>query len=274
LRDGEAAAPAFAVLLCRIAAARAVNADLLNAAIHGRAITALTPAPVATVTPSGSAATSATGSSAASVTDTGATSATGSAASATGSTATAADPSGATGNSPAPGADPSATGTATSIGSAAPPATAAPAVLAALNRLLAGEHAAVYAYPLVITRGPHSKRTLAAELWQAHRTERDELAVRLHAAGVVPVAADPAYQVGRLPTTTAKAAALAARIESGLAALATDVIAAGPAAVDPDRALGANQLVLSARRTADWTGRPNAFPGLITTPTPTPTASP
>jgi hypothetical protein len=254
LGDGEAAAPAFAVLLCRIAAALAVNADLLNTANHGKPILALTPIPAAAAVPAAEPI----------------------------STDLPTDP-----------ADP-------------PAAEATTPVLSALNRLLAGEHAAVFAYPLIIARGGKNRRTSSTALWQAHRAERDDLEVRLLAAGVAPVTAEPAYEVGTPPTTSARAAALAARIERGLAALATDVIAASAApsaaattspeaaatgptggtsagasaagataagsattaatpaprlVVDPYRALGAGQLVLAARRTAAWTARPAAFPG-------------
>jgi hypothetical protein len=127
-----------------------------------------------------------------------------------------------------------------------------------LNRLLAGEHAAVFAYPLIIARVAGNRRALATALWEAHRQDRDELQVQLVGAGMQPVAAEPAYNVGTAPSNPARAAALAARVERGLAALAADVVAVPRGR---DRNIGADQLVLAARRTAGWTGQPIAFPG-------------
>jgi hypothetical protein len=259
LRDGEAAAPALAVLLCRIAAALAANADLLNTALHAKPFQALTPIPVpgaddaqATADPTEPNATLS-----AEPTDPS------NPADAAASTDVA-DPTAAAGSSE------TTSSPQVSLGEAQTP------VLIALNRLLAGEHAAVYAYPLVIARGARNRRTLAAQLWQAHRTERDELQVTLTAAAVQPVAAQPGYEVGSVPTTSSRAAALALRIERGLAALATDVIAASTAPTtagtpDPYRAVGADQLVLSARRAVGWSARPTAFPGQAAAPASTPT---
>jgi uncharacterized protein DUF4439 len=254
LRDGEAAAPAFAVLLCRIAAARIVNADLLGVAVGRKPSGVLKPErPAPAASPPAPSPGSSPGSSTPSASGTGA-----SAPASTTGAPTSTDPVETGPADPADLKDPDT-----------------PALIA-LDRLLAGEHAAVFAYPLVIARTTGSRRTLAAALWQAHRTERDELATRLLNAGARPAVAEPAYDVGTLPSSSARAAALAARVESGLAALAADLVATGEAG-DGDRVLGADQLVLAARQTAGWTGRPAAFPGLTvprsTTATPTAWAS-
>jgi hypothetical protein len=132
--------------------------------------------------------------------------------------------------------------------------------LIALDRLLAGKHAAVFAYPLIVARVGKSRRDRAMTLWQAHRAERDELTERLVLAGLRPATAEAAYDVGTLPRTSARAAALAARVEGGLAALATDLLAAGQAGSE-ERSLGGDHLVLAARRAAGWTARPIPFPG-------------
>ncbi|HST85383.1 MAG TPA: DUF4439 domain-containing protein [Kineosporiaceae bacterium] len=238
LRDGEAAAPAFAVLLCRIAAARIINADLLGAAIGRAPSGVLRPAPAELA----------------------------------GSTASAAPTAGPTAADPtADLADQGDPGDLTDQRDLSEPSTP---VQVALVRLLAGQHAAVFAYPLVVARTSGSRRTLAGTLWQAHRTERDELSVQLLTARIQPAVAEPAYDVGTPPTSSAKAAALAARVERGLAALATELLAAGTAG-DDDRVLGADQLAVAARRMAGWTGKPTAFPGLIerSTPAATPSAT-
>jgi hypothetical protein len=225
LRDGEAAGPAFAVLLCRIAASRAADVDLLGQALGRSAHGVLTPAKpldAATATPSAS-----------------------------GSPSTSA---------------PASDVPATDVPSSVPLGTDDPTTqdgaptptVTALNRILAGEHAAVFAYPLVVAR-IGSRRSLAEALWQEHRNERDRLTLRLLAEDAEPATAAPAYEVGTPPTTPALAAALAAKVERGLAGLASDLIAV---ATGDDRALGADQLVLAARRAARWTGRPIALPGL------------
>ncbi len=235
LRDGEAAAPAFAVLLCRIAAARIIHVDLLSAAIGRPRPGVLQPAPATSSPANSSAATPAAADRATT------------------------DPADAAGlDGPIDPAD--LTGPTT------------PAQVA-LDRLLAGEHATVFAYPLIIARTSGGRRRLAAELWQAHRTERDKLSARLLVEGIKPAVAEPAYDVVTLPTSSRRAAALAGRLERGLAALAANLLAAGSAA-DDDRILGADQLVLAARRMAGWTGKPTAFPGLVSRATPVATPSP
>jgi hypothetical protein len=305
LRDGLAAAPAFAVLFCRIAAARAVNADLVAAAASRPVMGVLEPAPEAITTPTTSGSSASSGSSAGSASGS-APATTSAAATTSGGTTTS------TGTTTTSGGTVTETGTTTSNPATSGPtttgstpgnsATPTPVELEeldepagpieiALDRLLAGEHAAVFAYPLLVARAGSGRRTLASTLWQIHRTDRDDLSRRLISAGVRPTVAEPAYDVGTAPSTAAKTAALAARIENGLAALATDLLAAsagnspsptgtptsspGPDdAVNGDLLFGADQLVLSARRAAAWSGRPDAFPGQIVRTPATPTASP
>jgi uncharacterized protein DUF4439 len=288
LRDGLAAAAPFAVLLCRIAAARVINADLLSAAIGEQPPGRLRPAGVPTVTAAPSTgATVHTGlpSPAASAPVRGAprpvptspgdrsaldalfdtpdplvrtpTPLSTTALDTTALDTTTIDPTPGARTTPTPHRpNPAATG---SKGPADLRDPGTPALIA-LDRLLAGEHAAVFAYPLIIARTRAEPRDQATALWTAHRNERDQLSVRLLTAGVRSAVAEPAYDVGALPTTAAKAATLAARVEGGLAALATDLLAAGRPA-DADRTLGADHLVTAARRTARWTATPIAFPG-------------
>lgn len=128
----------------------------------------------------------------------------------------------------------------------------------ALNRLLAGEHAAFYAYPLVIAHIDSSRKAAAETLWEDHRQQRDELERVLIAAGAEPAEASAAYQV-TTPETTTKAAALATLVERRLSGLAVDVIAvAEDASV---KALAAGILVSATRRQAVWSNKPVAQPG-------------
>ena len=128
----------------------------------------------------------------------------------------------------------------------------------ALNRLLAGEHAAFYAYPLVIAHIDAGRKAVAEILWEAHRQQRDELERLLIAAGVEPAEASAAYEVAT-PETTAKAGALATLVERRLSGLAVDVIAvAQDASV---KSLAAGILVASTRRQAAWSNKPVTEPG-------------
>nr|WP_269328008.1 ferritin-like domain-containing protein [Kineosporia mesophila] len=128
----------------------------------------------------------------------------------------------------------------------------------ALNRLLAGEHAAFYAYPLVVAHIGGDRREVADEIWEVHRQQRDELERLLLAANVDPVQGSAAYSVTP-PTSAGKAAALATTIEQRLAGLAVDVIAV--AQDDTVTTTAAGVLVDCTRRQAAWTKKPVADPG-------------
>ena len=133
-----------------------------------------------------------------------------------------------------------------------------PAAGAALSMLLAAEHAAVFGYGLITARADGARQVLARSLWLDHRVRRDQLQARLAAAGVTPPAARPAYDVGRPPVTPAQVAALAARVEDGMAtvALSTVTTTSGPLRIE-----AALDLVHAARRSADWRGTPEPLPG-------------
>jgi len=128
----------------------------------------------------------------------------------------------------------------------------------ALGRLLAGEYAAVFAYPAIVARCAPGRRTTAQELWQAHVSARDELERLLaDGAGEAP-APSPAYDIGEPPADPAAAARLAATVESRLAGLA--VAATAPATGD-ERLLVARSAVTAVRRSAFWGASPRALPG-------------
>jgi hypothetical protein len=204
--------PATAGLLARLAAARAVHADLIAAA-------AGLPTPPEVAATAGLSADS----------------------------------------SPRPSAD------TTPDGSPSPAASASPAESRldrdsadAISSLLAGEHAAVFAYGLIAARSPSGQKAQALRRWEAHRARRDALERRLVAARRTPVAAEPGYQLGPLPTTPAQVAALATRVEEGLAAVATQAVTASTGAV---RLEAATDLVRAARTAAVWRGTAVPLPG-------------
>lgn len=127
----------------------------------------------------------------------------------------------------------------------------------ALAALIAGEHAAVYAYGVVVALVPPRARDRAREAWSWHMARRDVLEERLLAAGVQPPAAAPAYDLGTAPSAAA-AAALAATVEDRLATLGARTVAATSG---PDRSDAAEALVAGARRAAAWRGRGTSLPG-------------
>lgn len=128
----------------------------------------------------------------------------------------------------------------------------------AVSAILSGEHAAVFAYGLITARAQPTREGLARQLWAAHRIRRDELTRRLVAAGRSPVPAEPAYDLGQPPTTPAQVAALAARVEDGLAAVALRAVTGTTGAA---RLEAAGDLILAARRAATWRGTTVALPG-------------
>jgi len=221
LTDVGTTGPGMATLLARLAACRAVHADLLRRRTGQAPLGLLQPAPAATAAPTAGAA-APTGSAAAS---------------ADGAIATA-------GDAAAPAATPSP------LPSAAGQAFAA---------LLAGEHAAVFAYGVLTARATSSHQALARDLWAEHRQARDTLAALLVAHNETPPAADPAYDVGPMPTTQAQVTALAVRVEKGLATVAAVAVAQSEGDL---RRLAAGYLVAAARRSAGWTGSTDALPGL------------
>jgi Domain of unknown function (DUF4439) len=216
LDDLRVVSPGLAVLLARIAAARATHADLLAAKAGLRIPAALR-----------------TSSSAAQA---------------------AAPPSPA----PLPGAAPPVGSPSDSSSGAGPAADGlSDAAREALAALTAGEHAAVYAYGVVVALVATRARDRARDAWSWHMARRDVLEERLLAAGVEPPPAAPAYHLGTAPSAAA-ATALAATVEDRLATLAARTVAATSG---PDRSDAAEALVAVARRAAAWRGSGLPLPG-------------
>ncbi|WP_432545153.1 DUF4439 domain-containing protein [Kineococcus sp. SYSU DK002] len=141
----------------------------------------------------------------------------------------------------------------------APPPATGPAdesATGALQAALAGEHAAVFGFGLVVGRLAEPRRGEAAADLAAHRVARDDLVDRITAAGATPVRSAPGYDVDA-PTAEA-ALALAASVQERLTTLYA-AVAAGPTA---DRALGAAAAVTAARAARRWGSTVAAFPGL------------
>jgi hypothetical protein len=133
-----------------------------------------------------------------------------------------------------------------------------PAAATGLSRLLQAEHAAVFAYGLITARVPDARRASARALWLSHRVRRDQLERALSQAGVTPPAALPAYRVGAAPSTPAQTAALAARVEDGMATVALATVTTTSGDVRNQAAL---DLIRAARRATGWRGTSVPLPG-------------
>lgn len=133
----------------------------------------------------------------------------------------------------------------------------------ALTRMLAGEHAAVYAYGVVTARVSDRLRERATAGWQAHVLRRDALKETLLRADVTPPVAAAAYDLGTMTSGSAGAVALATRVEAAVAEVAVSAVHLTHA---QHRTAAATAVVDAARRQASWTRGPVALPGLPADP--------
>ncbi|MER5783755.1 ferritin-like domain-containing protein [Streptomyces mobaraensis] len=134
-----------------------------------------------------------------------------------------------------------------------------PAVLTAVQAALAAEHAAVYGYGVVGARAGEERAQEAREAYEAHRARRDALRRTVHDLGAAPVVAEAAY-VLPFPVPDAPAAArLAAELESRVAAVYADLVAAADGALRGEAAAALREAAVRGTR---WRGGSVAFPGL------------
>jgi Domain of unknown function (DUF4439) len=131
--------------------------------------------------------------------------------------------------------------------------------VAALLAALEAEQAAIYAYGLVGARAGARSRPAAVAALQAHTLQRDLLAARISAAGRRPPAGEPAYALPFPVTSAATAGALAAHVETELAARYADLVAA---AAPGRRREAASWLTRAAAAASAWGAVLTPFPGL------------
>lgn len=129
-----------------------------------------------------------------------------------------------------------------------------------LQAVLAGEHAAVYAYGVVggILHGQPDDLA-ARSTYDLHRLRRDRVTALLVASGSTPVGTAAAYDLDGPVRTPRQARALAARVEDALIGPYADLVGQ---AEDGLRATAAAWCSESATRSIGWGGAPTAFPGL------------
>lgn len=137
------------------------------------------------------------------------------------------------------------------------------AAVAALQDVLAAEHAAVYVYSVLGAQTSQSTQpSLYARVTSAfvtHRARRDALLVRIGQLGGDPVAASPAYAVPADLSRPDRIDAVALKLETACAATYAYAVAS---TTGHDRSWATTALVDAAAREVGFGGRPEAFPGL------------
>jgi 3-methyladenine DNA glycosylase/8-oxoguanine DNA glycosylase len=143
--------------------------------------------------------------------------------------------------------------------------------LDALQRTLAGEHAAIFvlaalggrASTTTPTASDHALREALDRAYDAHVDRRDQLRTMVTAAGGDPVAAEPAYRLPAAVTAAAAGpisiAAAALRIQR---ACATTYAALVAATEGEERRWAVEALLTIAVGEAAFGGEPEALPGL------------
>ncbi len=133
----------------------------------------------------------------------------------------------------------------------------------ALSAALVAEHAAIYGYGVLGAHLSGGALTQAQQAEAAHRTRRDELLVRLSAAGVTPPAASVAYALPFPVTDAESAQKLAVQLEERTAAVWR--VGLGPTSGD-ERKMALNALVDGALRAARWRRAVGIAPGTVPLP--------
>jgi hypothetical protein len=135
--------------------------------------------------------------------------------------------------------------------------------LEALQRTLAGEHAAIW---VLATLGGRASTLTDAALrdaldaaYDVHLQRRDQLRTLVFGAGGDPVAAEPAYRLPSPLDTATRIEAEALRVQR---ACATTYAALVAATTGPDRRWAVDALIATAVGEADFGGPPEALPGL------------
>ncbi len=134
-----------------------------------------------------------------------------------------------------------------------------PAELQAHQTLLAGLHAAIYAYQVIAGQNSGSTRSRALARVAQHEQRSAAIQRTLTIAKQKPVAAKPGYVLTEVPNSATAAAKLAATLETQLAAAAADVVGA----TNPKNRINPANWQLEYHQQAQaWGGELSTFPGL------------
>lgn len=133
------------------------------------------------------------------------------------------------------------------------------AELAALQKALAAEHAAVYGYGVVGGRVGEDRRGEARTAYDAHRARRDTLTRQVRDLGGTPEPSAAGYTLPFPVTDPASAVRLAVELEDRVAGVYSDLVRAS---AGERRGTAAGALREAAVRAVRWRGESVAFPGL------------
>ena len=133
----------------------------------------------------------------------------------------------------------------------------------ALQKALAGEHAAVHLFGLLGAQSSKSRQPILFRqlnaAYGAHRTARDQLTVLITAKGSDPVAAEVSYDVPGPVATPAEVVAVALTIERRLTSIHGELVANTSGS---DRRWAIRALDAGALRELTFGAQPEHFPGL------------
>ncbi|MEU6999126.1 ferritin-like domain-containing protein [Nonomuraea sp. NPDC046570] len=141
----------------------------------------------------------------------------------------------------------------------------------ALRKVLAAEHAAVYAYGLLGARTTGALRSRVSAAFDAHRGMRDQLRSLITTRGGKPSEPEASYALPVTPGSAAEAVRLAVQIESGVTTAYLELTATPSPAL---RRLAALAMQESATRSYGFRPTLTAFPGMPAPASPSPSASP
>ncbi|WP_327086578.1 ferritin-like domain-containing protein [Nonomuraea sp. NBC_01738] len=136
-----------------------------------------------------------------------------------------------------------------------------------LNKALAAEHAAVYAYGLIGARTTGVLRARASVAYDAHRAHRDQLRPLVSARGGEPAEAEPSYALPVTPDNATEAVRLAVHVEQGITATYLELAAAGAETLRRYAALAMQE---SVTRSYGFRPAVTTFPGMPASPAPSP----
>ncbi|MBB0230917.1 DUF4439 domain-containing protein [Streptomyces calidiresistens] len=134
------------------------------------------------------------------------------------------------------------------------------AELSATRAALAAEHAAVYGYGVAgAAAGDGGAGPELRQAWSGHRSRRDALVRRIRDLGGEPPAAAAGYALPFEVTDDASALALAAELETRVAAVYADLVRSSGGDARREAAVALREAAVLAAR---WHGRAVAFPGV------------
>ncbi|GII89833.1 hypothetical protein Ssi02_00640 [Sinosporangium siamense] len=130
----------------------------------------------------------------------------------------------------------------------------------ALDKALAAEHAAVYAYGVVAARAKGRTKILATAAFDAHRARRDDLRAMITTRGGTPPEAEAAYTLPVIPANEREATDLATSVEDGITAAYLELTAVDDPVIRRQAALAMQES--ATRRFSFRPEIPKALPGL------------